>query len=353
MVQTPVFGPTDPEPTAAAFVAIDLSKDGAPSNAIGALVSYAAGSAITSGLVLRPDSGESAVECFQSEGGVGGSGNCIAWFSGGTQQFEASWSLAPGAIAPNVMTIFGYILENSIPTNIANLITLDAPDAIGDWPASSVTVFADVDVSDDSVPAGAEAVFIRIVLQTSAVAAGAQVRKNGSAITGSEIAACVDQVVDANGVVCDVLVPVDSNRVFEAKFNAAWTSVINDAYVIGYTLRTTPDGGRFFPLDLPDAIGDWIAPSVITPTLVDLTDDSVPVDASAAVIRCLLDSVGTTTNVAARKNAAFANSNVDVVTTVGEINEWTIPLDSGTFQAQFGVSWTADTNLCSVVGYYE
>jgi hypothetical protein len=233
------YQPTDPEPTNTTWVTIDLSKDGAPTNAIGALVSWSFSNSTggVTGSYRRSPTDTAYTAMINSSATGSDQGFGIAWFAPGTQSFQAQLNAAP-TIGQNQMEVTGYVLEVSVPTNIANLVTLDTPDAIGDWPGTSVITPTDVDLSDDGVPVGAEAVMLRIVLSSAGSAAGALARKNGETITGSPAAICVDSTVDGSSVACDVLLPVDSDRLIEAWFNNAWTAT-NNRTRVGSFLWTT------------------------------------------------------------------------------------------------------------------
>jgi hypothetical protein len=92
-------------------------------------------------------------------------------------------------------------------------------------------VFTDVDLSNDSVPAGASAVVLRVIIDASATFAALKVRRNGST---DDLVACTDVAGDSNTGVCDITVGVDSGAVMEAAFTASWTPTTNAGYVVGY-----------------------------------------------------------------------------------------------------------------------
>lgn len=115
---------------------------------------------------------------------------------------------------------------------MGRIVLVDPPDGIGDWIGNGVVAFTDVDVSDDSVRKGANAVILGFRFdQTVGNECVLFLRENGSA--SSRIA-----VRSGSGgiefVAEEVTVGLDDDAKFEARFNLAWVSAGNNAEVIGY-----------------------------------------------------------------------------------------------------------------------
>jgi len=107
-------------------------------------------------------------------------------------------------------------------------------DGIGDWISSSTVDWTDVDVSDDGVPKGAIAVILCNAMLSSETNITCYFRKNGDSNTDGT--AILSTTFASIGITNVLLVPIDSNGIFEAKFSSSWTSSINSASVMGYLL---------------------------------------------------------------------------------------------------------------------
>jgi len=153
------------------------------------------------------------------DAGLTATGMTIPGVSGDTLQWiydGAAWKQIGGSIG------------------MGRFVSVDPVDEIGDWIASSVTAYTDVDVSNDGVRKGACAVKIRYLGYSSNADAGDNlyVRANGSA----DAAHIVTQVTQNNTASYgkEFTVELDANGVFEAKFTGTWTSTDNNAAVVGY-----------------------------------------------------------------------------------------------------------------------
>ena len=138
------------------------------------------------------------------------SGDVLTWVYDGT-----SWQQIGGSVG------------------MGRFVPVDPTDAIGDWIASSVTSYTDVDVSDDGVRKGAVAVSLQISLYSTSGLSYVAVRPNGSSDTSN---GCYLNAIRALGLFypCFCEVGLDDNGKFEAKFTASWTAAGNNAFVRGY-----------------------------------------------------------------------------------------------------------------------
>lgn len=121
---------------------------------------------------------------------------------------------------------------------MGQFVPLADADVIGDWIASNVTTFTDVDVSDDGVRKGACAVAVRASFYDSTLSpvglTTGQVRKNGSSAT-TNVMICGVGYGNIVGIMSTTfIVAVDDNAIFEAKFGVAFTTGVDTAAVVGY-----------------------------------------------------------------------------------------------------------------------
>jgi hypothetical protein len=115
-------------------------------------------------------------------------------------------------------------------------VPLTDPDAIGDWIAANVTTYTDVDVSDDGVRKGANAVCCRFyTVKSGGTWAALRTRRNGSSDTLFQNYGPYVTPASSDDFFGNFRIPLDSNGVFEASWSASWaTSTTNSAWVIGY-----------------------------------------------------------------------------------------------------------------------
>ena len=137
-----------------------------------------------------------------------------------------------------------YRNQNVTPFNSfgpgAIYVPLSTPDVIGDWITASTTSYTDVDVSDDGVPKGALAVVLELyAAHTTGAYRVLYIRKNG--ITsggrwsdGSIVAIILSPTTGGLANQNLVIVPIDANGIFEAKWDAALTSGTTTGTVVGY-----------------------------------------------------------------------------------------------------------------------
>lgn len=357
------LNPTDPEPTGTSWVTIDLSKDNAPTDAIGAeIVWWAQDTASTNTIQVRPDSSfnESAF-VVQGSSGSNGLGQGTVWFSPGTQSFEARWVNAP-TIGANNMAVISWVTEGSYRSSFQNVVWFDDPqDATSLDIATSQTAWTDVDLSS-IIPVGAEAVFLRKLSQTSSSLPGYAVRRNGASGGGQVFSLSVAGIT----ATADFTVKVDSSRVYEALWSANWSAseVTDNLYVLGYTMRTASNANRFFLLDDPCQLStEWIGNSQTSYADVTPRNDCSDVPANATGVRILsnlYNTGGVSTYLQARKKGSSATAGV-VKSGVGVSSngsyavlvEWSVALDaSGTFEAAYGGA-ISGVSTAYVVGYYE
>lgn len=256
VIRVEAFDPTDAEPTGTTFVVIELGQDGAPSNAIGALISwrFQDNASARAGLVRR-DSSDTAYDMVitpATASVVLGEG--IAWFAPGTQQFEAAFGTAP-TIAQNTIKVYGYVLEATVGSKIQNVVFLDTKDPIGDWIGPSVVTDTVVDLSDDGVPVGAAAALIYVRMNSSASSPNVRIKKTGEAADDATVEChIIDSAGSAQTKTC--WVTVDSDRTVEAKFSVAWTPILNEAYVAGYALQNADPSRVTYLADTASALAE-------------------------------------------------------------------------------------------------
>jgi hypothetical protein len=99
--------------------------------------------------------------------------------------------------------------------------------AIGDWIASTVTTFTNVDVSDDGVRKGASAVVVSVLMSATVGVPDLRAGNTGVGDDPCKIAA-------AATILAQGLIPLDNSATFDAKFSISWTTATNEAEVVGY-----------------------------------------------------------------------------------------------------------------------
>lgn len=117
---------------------------------------------------------------------------------------------------------------------VGQFVSLDDPDAIGDWIASTVTAYADVDVSNDGVRKGASSVLINHVYQNNDTGTNLYIRRKGSSTDDSSLTSGLASYNDNQLKANQIKATLNGSAIFEARFTVSWTSVTNDMYVLGY-----------------------------------------------------------------------------------------------------------------------
>lgn len=117
---------------------------------------------------------------------------------------------------------------------MGQFVSLDDPDAIGDWIASTVTAYADIDVSNDGVRKGASSVLINHVYQNNDTGTNLYIRRKGSSTDDSSLTSGLASHNDNQLKANQIKTTLNGSAIFEARFTVSWTSVTNDMYVLGY-----------------------------------------------------------------------------------------------------------------------
>ncbi len=153
------------------------------------------------------------------DGGLTKTGMTIPLILGDTLQFQyngTGWLQVGGSVGMGVYR------------------TIDPGNTLANWPAASVTAFADVLVSSDGVRVGSSAIHCRCRVLTSSVTSAVKVRVDGSSdATNATSVITIDTSRNGHG---SFIVGLDNDAEFEAAFSVDWSAsdTENSAWVVGY-----------------------------------------------------------------------------------------------------------------------
>jgi len=239
---------------------------------------------------------------------------------------------------------FEYVIAGvssaSLFGDLGNYIPLETPTEISGWIGPTQTSYANVDVSSN-IPAGSIAVVVRVLANVvSSASADLRVKHpNGTDNVGAVAVRPQDKggSVEISG---RFVVAVDSDRIFQAKYDVSHTNTFDSAWIVGYYVKNTASGSPIM-LDDPVEITGWISSGTTTFTDVDISS-LVPTASSKVIIRSVLDSSATNTSLKVRVNGSTADSNGHIVhsevagDSLATSKEWTVQTDSsGIFEAKF------------------
>lgn len=257
-------------------------------------------------------------------------------------------------ISANQVTDLSSRMNSLLGGPAGTVVMFDDPVTIGGWISESTTTFTDVNVSA-YVPAGTKAVLLRVYVGSS-TGTQLRVRKKGSAVDTSTLDVAVGT---STGFPADCTVPVDSSRIFQAKYTSSFTLGTNFATIHGYIIGATENSpGNYVALATPSAFSGLISASTTAFADQDVSA-LVPSTAFAVRMRSYLDASATNTILRVRKKGdttddASLNVHDEIAgDSAGTAREWTAPINEAkVFEAKFTASWTATTRQAWVVGYF-
>jgi len=243
IIREEAFGPTDPEPIDTTHVTIELSQDGAPSNAIGALIVW--GMEVPTGAVggnVRRDSSDTNYRVVTAGTSAFSAGSTVAWFSPGTQSFQANLTSAQTFNA-HFIVVYGYVVEATVSSQVENVFFFKQPVALtvgssaGNFPDETVIADQVIDLSA-AIPVGSAAAQIRVVTTNTATASDLFLTENGVTVLDLDDHICIRNENGADEV-NDCWVTVNSDQEAKGHWLNAWTAGGLQASVLGYALRNT------------------------------------------------------------------------------------------------------------------